>query len=110
MTQDQTLDLEILEKKVNSQEKNANGGNKSSIKDKCMKILEPPFVYFIVMFFVILGGLYYNQPCFVLSTELDPKTNKQQIDFKMLGMYSFGITALVSLAIYPYISKKTKNN
>ena len=102
--------LESITKQVKLNEKNENDGNKSSIKDKCMKILEPPFVYFIVMFFVILGGLYYNQPCFVLSTELDPKTNKQQIDLKMLGMYSFGITALVSLAIYPYISKKTKKN
>lgn len=84
-------------------------GNTSSIKDKCMKIIQPPFVYFIVLFFLITGGLYYNKPCFVLSIEVDPKTNTQKIDFKMLGMYSIVITTLISFAIYPYISKNKKD-
>ena len=34
--------------------------------------------------------------------------NKQKIDFKMLGMYSIAITALIGFGIHPYISKKNK--
>ena len=85
-----------------------DGTSPSSFKDKCMKIIQPPCVYFIVLFFLIAGTLYYNQPCFILSSELDPKTNKQKIDFKMLGMYSIAITALIGFGIHPYISKKNK--
>ena len=85
------------------------GQSPSSIKDKCMKMLQPPCVYFIALFFFVIAGLYYNKPCFILSNDIDPKTNKQKIDFKMLGMYSAVITALISFGIHPYISKtKTK--
>ena len=78
----------------------------NSFKGRAMACLKPPYVYFIVLFFVVLGGLYYTRPCYVLSKTIDPKTNKQTLDYKMLMIYTVAISGLVGLAAYPYLAKK----
>tara|TARA_Y100000768_G_C23752694_1_gene574666 strand:- start:364 stop:687 length:324 start_codon:yes stop_codon:yes gene_type:complete len=78
----------------------------NSLKARAMSCLNPPYVYVIVLFFVVLGGLYYTKPCYILSKEVDPKTNTQKIDYKSMGMYALGITVLISFGAHPYVMKK----
>tara|TARA_B100000900_G_C20525170_1_gene693868 strand:+ start:498 stop:830 length:333 start_codon:yes stop_codon:yes gene_type:complete len=78
----------------------------TSLKGRAMSFLKPPYVYFIVLFFVILGALYYTKPCYVLSDTIDPKTNKPTINYKMMFAYALGITILISFGAHPYIIKK----
>lgn len=76
----------------------------SSLKGRVMSCLNPPYVYFIILFFVVVAGLYYTKPCYVVTT--DPKTNQTKIDYKSLLMYSIVISGLVGLAMRPYVMKK----
>jgi hypothetical protein len=88
-----------------SSEKSANT-NPLTMKERAMNCLQPPYVYFICLFFAILFGLYYTKPCYVLSNDIDPKTRKQTINYKMLFAYALAITALISFGAYPYLTKK----
>lgn len=114
MTSLKVPSLKELDKQVNQLSGSDMGGDEqtslppqdTSLKGRAMGCLKPPYVYAIVLFFVVLAGLYYTKPCYIMSNQVNPKTNKPTIDYKMMLAYAFGITALISFGAHPYVSKK----